>query len=232
MNESVSDSGVTIAAAPYPFEPELARTALMVIDMQNDFCAPGGFGERLGNDIAPTRAIIPHIQALLEAFRERGMTVIHTREGHLPDLSDCPPNKLARSARGGAGIGSAGPMGRLLVRGEYGHAIIDELKPAVGEWIIDKPGKGAFWRTDLEPLLRSMDIQYLVLAGVTTHVCVHTTVREANDRGFDCLIVADATAAYDASDHEAALRMTVQQGGIFGWTAETSAVLGSLAGGA
>ncbi|QYR24061.1 cysteine hydrolase [Paenibacillus sp. sptzw28] len=197
--------------------------------MQNDFCAPGGFGERLGNDIAPARAIIPHIDALLGKFRMLRLPVVHTREGHLPDLSDCPPNKLERSRKGGAGIGSEGPMGRLLIRGERGHAIIPELAPLPGEWVIDKPGKGAFWRTDLDALLRSLDIQSLIVTGVTTHVCVHTTIREANDRGFDCLLVEDAAAAYDLRDHEAAVRMTVQQGGIFGFAASTNNVLHGLA---
>ena len=228
MNEAAEAMTRKIAAEPYAFSFQPVRTALIVIDMQNDFCSPGGFGERLGNDIAMTRAIIPQLHSLLGRFRALGLPIIHTREGHLPDLSDCPPNKLERSRLGGAAVGSEGPMGRILIRGEYGHAIIDELVPKPGEWVIDKPGKGAFWRTDLEALLRSLDIQWLIVTGVTTHVCVHTTIREANDRGFDCLLVEDATAAYDLRDHEAAIRMTIQQGGIFGWAASTEEVLQGL----
>lgn len=217
-----------VAAEPYPYMLRPRHTALLVIDMQNDFCSPGGFGERLGNDITPTRTIIPCISALLDSFRARGLLVIHTREGHLPDLSDCPPSKQARMARSGAPIGEEGPMGRLLIRGEHGHDIIDELAPAPGEFIIDKPGKGAFWRTELDALLRSLDIHSLIVTGVTTHVCVHTTIREANDRGYDCLLVRDAAAAYDPIDHEAAVRMTVQQGGIFGFAALTEDILAAL----
>ncbi len=219
---------MNINAKPYEFEFERAQTALLIIDMQRDFCAPGGFGERLGNDISPTRRIIPAIAALLEAFRSKEMTVIHTREGHLPDLSDCPKNKLMRSSKAGAAIGDVGPMGRILVRGEYGHDIIDELYPLADEAVIDKPGKGAFYATELEELLTRKGITHLIVTGVTTHVCVHTTVREANDRGFECLVVDDATAAFDPADHEAAIRMIHQQGGIFGWTATHSAVLEAM----
>lgn len=218
----------TIDAIPYPFPWVGEDTALLVIDMQNDFCAPGGFGERLGNDITPTREIIPRIAMLLERFRSLGWTVIHTREGHLPDLSDCPPNKQLRMERGGAPIGGEGPMGRLLVRGEHGHAIIPELTPLPGEPVIDKPGKGAFTHTELEEILQQKDISRLIVTGVTTHVCVHTTIREGNDRGYECLLVTDATAAYDARDHEAAIRMTVQQGGIFGWAADTASILDGI----
>lgn len=205
-------------ARPYEYEFDPARTALVVIDMQNDFCTPGGFGEKLGNDVAATRRIIPTVAAVLAAARAAGLTVVHTREGHLPDLSDCPPSKLRRSRRQGAGIGDAGPMGRILVRGEPGHDIVPELAPLPGELVVDKPGKGAFYRTALEAELTSRGIESLVLAGVTTHVCVHTTLREANDRGYECLVLEDATAAFDPADHEAALRMVRQQGGIFGWT--------------
>jgi nicotinamidase-related amidase len=210
------------AALPYPFAFKPEQTALIVIDMQNDFCMPGGFGELLGNDITPVRDIVPTVAALLETARQAGLLVIHTREGHLPDLSDCPPAKLERSRRQGAGIGDEGPLGRILVRGERGHAIIDELTPVTGEHIIDKPGKGAFYNTELESLLQERDIRFLLLCGVTTHVCVHTTLREANDRGYRCLVLEDGTAAFDPADQEAALRMVRQQGGIFGWTSTVS----------
>lgn len=208
-------------ALPYPFEFNLARTALVIIDMQNDFCSPGGFGEKLGNDITLTRSIIPVINQLLHSAREAGIMVVHTREGHLPDLSDCPPAKLERSKKQGAGIGDLGPMGRILVRGEPGHAIVPELAPIAGELIIDKPGKGAFYKTNLEQLLVENSIESLILCGVTTHVCVHTTLREANDRGYRCLVLEDATAAFDPADQLAAIHMVRQQGGIFGWTAVT-----------
>lgn len=216
------------ASLPYPFEYEAGRAALLVIDMQNDFCAPGGFGERLGNDIAPARRIIPAIAGVLEAAREAGLLVIHTREGHLPDLSDCPPAKLERSRKQGAGIGDPGPMGRILIRGERGHDIVAELAPVAGEPVVDKPGKGAFYATDLERMLREREIEHLILTGVTTHVCVHTTLREANDRGYRCLVLEDATAAFDPADHEAALHMVRQQGGIFGWTSSSAAFIRSL----
>ena len=219
---------VVTDAAPYAFAFDPARTALVVIDMQNDFCAPGGFGEKLGNDISATRRIIPIVAEVLAAARRAGMAVIHTREGHLPDLSDCPPSKLRRSKRQGAGIGDEGPMGRILVRGEPGHDIVPELAPIEGETVIDKPGKGAFYRTTLEETLERLGIESLIVAGVTTHVCVHTTVREANDRGYECLVLEDATAAFDPADQEAALRMIRQQGGIFGWTAPCGAFLEAM----
>lgn len=215
-------------AAPYAFTFDPESTALVIIDMQNDFCTPGGFGEKLGNNVSATRRIIPVVAEALAAAREAGLTVIHTREGHLPDLSDCPPSKLRRSKRQGAGIGDEGPMGRILVRGEPGHAIVAELAPLEGEVIIDKPGKGAFYQTQLEEILERLGIESLVVAGVTTHVCVHTTVREANDRGYECLVLEDGTAAFDPADQIAALQMIRQQGGIFGWTAQTSAFLKSL----
>lgn len=215
-------------ALPYAFEFDVERTALLVIDMQNDFCTPGGFGELLGNDISLTRSIIPVIDELLQTARRAGMLIIHTREGHLPDLSDCPPSKLERSRKQGAGIGDVGPMGRILIRGEHGHEIVSELAPLAGEPVIDKPGKGAFYGTELEALLKSRGIEYLILSGVTTHVCVHTTLREANDRGYRCLVLEDATAAFDPRDQEMALHMVRQQGGIFGWTARTQAVHQSL----
>lgn len=217
-----------VNAKPYEFELEIDKTALVIIDMQRDFCSPGGFGEKLGNDITLTRNVIEPLRSVLEKAREIGMFVIHTREGHRPDLSDCPPNKLKRSKKGGAGIGDIGPMGRILVRGEYGQDIVDELKPLEGEIIIDKPGKGAFYQTDLELILKNKNITYLIVTGVTTHVCVHTTIREANDRGFECLMLEDCTAAFDKRDQEAAIRMINQQGGIFGWTTPSKYLLEAL----
>ncbi|WP_373230353.1 cysteine hydrolase family protein [Cohnella sp.] len=208
-------------ALPYAFDFSPTRTALIIIDMQNDFCSPGGFGEKLGNDITLTRAIIPVIQQLLQAARDAGILVVHTREGHLPDLSDCPPAKLERSKKQGAGIGDAGPMGRILIRGETGHEIVPELTPLENEIVIDKPGKGAFYKTNLEHLLEQNNMESLLICGVTTHVCVHTTLREANDRGYRCLVLEDATAAFDPVDQLAAIHMVRQQGGIFGWTSLT-----------
>lgn len=215
-------------ALPYAFEFNPTRTAIIIIDMQNDFCSPGGFGEKLGNDITLTRAIIPVIQQLLQAAREAGIVVVHTREGHLPDLSDCPPAKLERSKKQGAGIGDVGPMGRILVRGEQGHAIVPELTPLDGEMVVDKPGKGAFYMTNLEHLLEQNNIESLLLCGVTTHVCVHTTLREANDRGYRCLVLEDATAAFDPTDQQAAIHMVRQQGGIFGWTSLANPLIEAL----
>jgi nicotinamidase-related amidase len=223
----VSDS-IIVPAFPFPFKCELSRTALVVIDMQNDFCCKGGFGEALGNDVSPAEAIIPKVQSVLGGCRALGMTIIHTREGHLPDLSDCPESKLQRSQVNGKGIGDVGPMGRILIRGEYGHDIVDELQPLEKEWIIDKPGKGAFYKTSLEQLLQQRGIKSLILTGVTTHVCVHTTLREANDRGYECLVLDDATAAYDIADHDAAIRMVHQQGAIFGWVTDCLALLEAL----
>lgn len=215
-------------AQPYSFQLELDKTALLVIDMQNDFCASGGFGEKLGNDIASTKRIIPVVKRVMEAARTHGIKLIHTREGHLPDLSDCPPTKLTRSRKQGAGIGDIGPMGRILIRGEFGHEIVTELTPFPDEIVIDKPGKGAFYQTELHDILQKQGIESLILTGVTTHVCVHTTLREANDRGYECLVIEDATAAFDPNDHDAAIRMVWQQGGIFGWTTSSAHLLAAL----
>ncbi len=218
-----------VPSLPYdfPFYPE--QTALVIIDMQNDFCAYGGFGERLGNNVESTRAIIPTIETLLRTFRKHKLKIIHTREGHLPDLSDCPSSKKRRSKVQGAGIGDEGSMGRILVRGEKGHQIVTELTPLEGEPIIDKPGKGAFYQTNLHETLQETGVKSLILTGVTTHVCVHSTLREANDRGYECLVLEDATAAFEKEDHEAAIRMVHQQGGIFGWVSDSKQLLRLLA---
>jgi nicotinamidase-related amidase len=219
---------ITVVAKPYPFEFSLESTALLIIDMQNDFCCSGGFGELLGNDMSVIRSPISPLQKLLGFFRKHGLTVIHTREGHRPDLSDCPPTKLRRSKRQGAGIGDIGPNGRILVRGERGHEIIDELKPTTDEPVIDKPGKGSFYQTDLDLILRNRGIQHLIITGVTTHVCVETTVREANDRGYECLLLEDCTASFDPRDKERALWTIQQQGAIFGWVSDSAELIKQL----
>ncbi len=203
----------------------MARTALLVIDMQRDFLDPGGYAANAGLDISALRRPIPTIQALLSAARRAGMPIIHTREGHRPDLSDCPSAKLARSRAAGAEIGSSGPLGRLLIRGEYGHDIIDELRPLEGEPVVDKPGYSAFANTDLHALLNTRDIRQLVLTGVTTEVCVHSTLRDAVDRGYECLLVADGCASPYAELQAAALQMVGVEGGIFGQVVHSSEVL-------
>lgn len=217
-----------IEAEPYEFAFEPATTALVIIDMQRDFVEPGGFGEALGNDVSILRKTIAPIGKLLDAARGLGMMIVHTREGHRPDLTDCPPSKLARG-KPKRKIGDGGSMGRLLVRGEAGHDIIPELYPKPGEIVIDKPGKGAFYATDFEAILRHQGIKSLIVCGVTTEVCVNTTVREANDRGFNCLVPDDCVGSYFPEFQTAALAMIKAQGGIFGWVSDSEKVLAALA---
>jgi nicotinamidase-related amidase len=207
-------------AEPYPLESEPGSTALLIIDMQRDFVEPGGFGEMLGNDVSLLRGAIEPCRRVLDAARRAGLTVIHTREGHRPDLTDAPPSKLRRGGLE-TGIGDQGPMGRVLVRGEHGHDIIPELYPLQNEPVIDKPGKGAFYETDLDLILKNRGIRTLIVCGVTTEVCVHTTVREANDRGYECLVLSDCVGSYFPEFQRVALEMIKAQGGIFGWVADS-----------
>ena len=218
---------IAIAAEPYEFEFDPAHTALLIIDMQRDFLEPGGFGEMLGNDVSQLRRTIEPNRRLLEAWRARGLTVLHTREGHRPDLADLPPAKKVRG-RSATCIGDAGPMGRILVRGEAGHDIIPELYPKAGEPVIDKPGKGAFWATDLHAILQHRGVNKLVVTGVTTEVCVNTTVREANDRGYDCLVLEDCVGSYFPEFQAMGLKMIKAQGGIFGWVATSEIMIAAL----
>jgi nicotinamidase-related amidase len=206
-----------IDARPFPLEFDLASTALVIIDMQRDFLEPGGFGEALGNDVSLLRSTIAPTRRVLDAARAAGLLVVHTREGHRPDLTDCPPAKLTRG--GVTFIGTDGPMGRILVRGEAGHDIIPELAPAAGEPVIDKPGKGSFHATDLDSILRNRNIRTLIVCGVTTEVCVHTTVREANDRGYECVVLADCVGSYFPEFQRVGLAMFEAQGAIFAWVA-------------
>src|ERR1700744_5077802 len=216
-----------IVAEPEPIALDWAATALVIIDMQRDFMEPGGFGETLGNDVSQLARAVKPIAALLDVTRAAGILVIHTREGHLPDLSDAPPAKVERGAPS-LRIGDPGPMGPILIRGEAGHDIISELYPLDSEIVIDKPGKGAFYATELTAVLQKYGIENLLVCGVTTEVCVNTTVREANDRGYRCVVVSDGCASYFPEFHEMGLKMIKAQGGIFGWVTDSAAVLKAL----
>jgi nicotinamidase-related amidase len=214
-------------ARPFPLRLDPAHTALVIIDMQRDFLEPGGFGELLGNDVSLLRTTIEPTAAVLAAARRHGLLVVHTREGHRPDLTDCPPAKLERGGK--RFIGTDGPMGRILVRGEQGHDIIPELAPVPGEPVIDKPGKGAFYATDLELILRDRGIRTLAVCGVTTEVCVHTTVREANDRGFECVVLEDCVGSYFPEFQRVGIAMFEAQGAIFAWVSDSPTLCRALA---
>ena len=221
-------SRIRLFAEPAALDIALDRSALVIIDMQRDFLEPGGFGEMLGNDVSQLRRTIDPNRRLLGAWRAAGLSVLHTREGHRPDLADLPPVKKIRG-RSATSIGDAGPMGRILVRGEAGHDIIPELYPEPGEPVIDKPGKGAFHATDLHAILQHQNVKQLVVTGVTTEVCVNTTVREANDRGYDCLVLDDCCGSYFPEFHDMGLKMIKAQGGIFGWVSSSESVIKALA---
>jgi nicotinamidase-related amidase len=227
MVNSRQTSTATVVAEPEPIDLDWSVTALVIIDMQRDFMEPGGFGETLGNDVSRLARAVKPIRAVLAVAREMGMLVIHTREGHLPDLSDAPPAKVERGAPS-LRIGDPGPMGRILIRGEPGHDIISELYPLDGEIVIDKPGKGAFYATGLDDILQNHGIENLLVCGVTTEVCVNTTVREANDRGYRCVVISDGCASYFPEFHEVGLKMIKAQGGIFGWVTDSAAVLKAM----
>jgi nicotinamidase-related amidase len=218
---------IDVPAEPSAFPLVAGKTALIVIDMQRDFLLPGGFGESLGNDVGQLLKVVPPLAALIAAARSAGVMVIHTREGHRADLSDCPPAKLNRGAPSKR-IGDAGKYGRILIRGEYGHDIVDELAPIDGEIVIDKPGKGAFYATELSDILTDAGISQLLITGVTTEVCVHTTTREANDRGYECLVVSDCVGSYFPEFQRVGLDMIKAQGGIFGWVADSAAVIPAM----
>jgi len=223
----VTSTPMTIAAQPFAFELDLAHAALVIIDMQRDFVEPGGFGETLGNDVSLLQAIVPACQAVLHAWRRAGGLVVHTREAHRPDLSDCPPAKRLRG-QPSLRIGDEGPMGRILIAGEPGNQIIDALAPRPGEIVLDKPGKGAFYATPLHNLLQQAGVVQLVFMGVTTEVCVQTSMREANDRGYDALLLEDCTESYFPQFKSATLEMVRAQGAIVGWTASSAALLSAL----
>jgi len=218
---------VTIGAEPAPIAIDPQKSAIVMIDMQRDFLEPGGFGETLGNNVSLLSAAIGPSKALLAGARRLGMLVVHTREGHRPDMADAPPAKVERGEPSKR-IGDSGPMGRILIRGERGHDIVDELAPVAGEPVVDKPGKGAFFATDLQAILTNRGIENLIVGGVTTEVCVHTTVREANDRGYRCVVAADCCGSYFPEFHEVGLRMIKAQGGIFGWVSDSKRILSAL----